>query len=194
MRRRTFLLWSGAAAGLAACTSPNPSLYTMAAVPGRSLPGGPRIVLLHQVAVARYLERPEIVRSSEDYRLDVLANDVWGEPIAQMIGRVLSENLTQRLPGTTVISSNGAISAPENATVEVNIQRMDKDRSGALVFDAQAAVEFTRSDRGEVTRNLHTSVPITSPATGDEVRATSIALGQLADLIADMLRRPIAAS
>ncbi len=149
--------------------------------------------MLHQVAVARYLERPEIVRSSEDYRLDVLANDVWGEPIAQMIGRVLSADLTQRLPGTTVISSNGAISAPENATVEVNIQRMDKDRSGALVFDAQAAVEFTRPSRGEVTRNLRTSVPIASPATADEVRATSIALGQLADLIADMLRRPGAA-
>ncbi|HEX2939563.1 MAG TPA: ABC-type transport auxiliary lipoprotein family protein, partial [Rhodopila sp.] len=67
---------------VAACTSPNPNLYTLAETPGTPRGGGPSLVLLHQVAVARYLERPEIVRSSEHYRLDVMANDAWGEPVA----------------------------------------------------------------------------------------------------------------
>ena len=46
--------------------------------------------------------------------------------------RVLADDLSQRLPGTTVINANGAIGAKEDATVEVNILRMDKDASGAL--------------------------------------------------------------
>lgn len=188
LNRRTILLLSAAAATLSACTSPNPALYTLAPVPGTPRAGGPRKVVLHRVFIARYLERPEIVRSSENYRLDVLANEVWGEPLAQMIGRVLSQDLSQRMPGTSFFSINGAISATEDASVEVNIQRMDKNASGALSFDAQAAVEFTAPRHAELTRALQITVPVASATTSDEVRSMSIAVGQLADLIADMLR------
>ena len=142
------------AALLASCRSPNPVLYTLAPVPGTPRPGGPHIVMLQQISLARYLERPEIVRSSENYRLDVLTNEIWGEPLGAMIGRVLAEDLMQRLPGTNLFSANGAISAPADATVEVNIQRMDTDATGALAFAAQAAVEFTRSHRIQATRNV----------------------------------------
>ena len=34
-----------------------------------------------QIGLARYLERSQIVRSSENYRLDVMSNDWWGEPL-----------------------------------------------------------------------------------------------------------------
>lgn len=184
--RRTALLL-GTAGLLSACTSPNPQLYTLAPVPGTARGGGPHIVVLHQVSIARYLERPEIVQSSENYRLNVLSNEIWGEPLAQMIGRVLSADLTQRLPGTTVYSVSGAISAPEDASVEVNIDRMDKNAAGALAFSSQAAVEFTAGHR-TLTRALQITVPVASVATSDEVQAMSIAIGQLADLIAAILR------
>jgi uncharacterized lipoprotein YmbA len=146
--------------------------------------------VLHQVALARYLERPEIVRSSENYRLDVLANEVWGEPLGPMISRVLATNLTQRLPGSTFFSINGAITTPTDASVEINIQRMDADAAGALAFAAQAAVEFTNSRHPPATRSMTQSVPLASPATSDEMRAMSIAIGQLADMVAAMLRTP----
>ncbi len=186
--RRRLLLAAGAGVVVSACSSPNPSLYTLAPVQGTVAGGGPKVVVLHQISVARYLERPEIVRSSENYRLDVAGNDMWGEPIAPMIGRILAADLTQRMPGTTFITSNGAISAQGNAAVEVNIQRMDTGASGALVFAAQAAVEFTAPRQAEATRTINTTVPVASTATADEVRAMSIAIGQLADAIAQMLR------
>ena len=63
---------------LGACSSPNPTLYTIAPIDGTEQSGGPRVVLLQQIGLDRYLERSQIVRSSEDYRLDVLANDWWG--------------------------------------------------------------------------------------------------------------------
>ncbi|HEX2943231.1 MAG TPA: PqiC family protein, partial [Rhodopila sp.] len=149
--------------------------------------GGPSLVLLHQVAVARYLERPEIVRSSEHYRLDVMANDAWGEPVAAMIARVLTEDLSQRLPGTTVVNAAGAITAPEDAAVEVNIQRMDMNASRALVLVAQASVTFTKPSK-QKTRGFQTSVPLTSTLISEEVQAMSIALGRFADEIAMMLQ------
>jgi uncharacterized lipoprotein YmbA len=85
--------------GLAGCSSSNPELYTLNAVPGVALPGGPRWVVLREISLARYLERDQIVRSSEGNRLDVRANDWWGEPLGGMLSRVLVENLSQRLPG-----------------------------------------------------------------------------------------------
>src|SRR5260370_28982405 len=105
------------AAGLAACSSPHPDLYTIAPVQGPVQPGGPRVIVLQQISTAHYLERSQIVRSSENYRLDVMSNDWWGEPLSAMLSRGLTEELGHRLPQSTVIGETRAVSAPPGATV-----------------------------------------------------------------------------
>ena len=92
------------AAALVACASPNPVLYTIAPVSGAVQAGGPKVVALQQIILARYLERSQIVRSSENYRLDVMSNDWWGEPLGAMLSRVLIEELGQRLPQSVDVS------------------------------------------------------------------------------------------
>ena len=106
------------AAVLSACSSPDPVLFTIATAPGSVQPRSPRVVLVQQISVAHFLERSQIVRSSENYRLDVMSNDWWGEPLAPMLNRVLVEELGQRLPQSTVIADNGAVTARPDATVE----------------------------------------------------------------------------
>ena len=64
--------------------------------------------------------------------MDVLSNDWWGEPLDAMLSRILVGDLNQRLPGSTVYADSGAISMPSDATVEINLQRFDVDRDGAL--------------------------------------------------------------
>src|SRR4029079_7229084 len=123
-RGRRWLGAVGLATALAACSSPNPVLYTLAPVKGAEHNGGPRVILLQQIGLERYLERSQIVRSSENYRLDVMSNDWWGEPLSAMLSRVLVDELQQRLPQSVVISEVGAVSAPADATVTLNIQRM----------------------------------------------------------------------
>ena len=54
---------AGSLAALAACSSPNPALYTIAPASGTQQSGGPKVVALQQNSTARYLERSEIVRS-----------------------------------------------------------------------------------------------------------------------------------
>ena len=63
---------------LGACSSPNPTLYTIAPVTGTEQSHGPKVVLLQQIGLDRYLERSQIVRSSENYRLDVLFKRLVG--------------------------------------------------------------------------------------------------------------------
>src|SRR6202011_6140575 len=130
------LVASGLAVALAACSSPTPVLYTIAPVSGAVQSGGPKVVALQQISLARYLERSQIVRSSENYRLDVMSNDWWGEPLGSMLARVLVEELSQRLPRSTVYAENGAVSLSPDATIELNVSRLDQNGAGSLVLQA----------------------------------------------------------
>jgi uncharacterized protein len=174
------------AAVLAACSSPSPVLYTIAPVQGPVQTGGPKVIVLQQISTAHYLERSQIVRSSENYRLDVMSNDWWGEPLSAMLSRVLTEELGQRLPQSTVIGETGAVSASPDATIELNVQRLDEDASGDVVLQAQASVNF-KGRPGPMLRSFR--FVVTPPAAGvqGEVTAISTAVGQLADGLASMV-------
>jgi uncharacterized protein len=186
--RRHIVLQAFVAATLASCASRNPALYTLASIPGTPQGGGPKVVVLREIGLARYLERSQIVRSSEGYQLAVEANNWWGEPLGSMIGRILAEELAQRLHGTSVFGENGAIAGDADATVEVNIQRMDADRAGTVILAAQIAVTFSKPRRTPSTRSVRFTAQPPSPDMRGEVAAMSTALGQLADTVAGMLR------
>ena len=176
---------------LASCGSANPNLYTLEAPPGPVRRNAPRVIELRGIGLARYLERSQIVRSSEHYRLDVLPNDWWGEPLDAMIGRTLVRALTQRLPGSTVYLENGAISAEPDATVQVNVQRLDQDAGGIVRQDAGGIVrlvaQFAIVHRASDTRGVTFEAPVRGSTTADLVAAMSETIGQLADRIAASL-------
>ena len=139
----------------------------------RSQAGAPAPSRLRAIAIAHYLERSQIVRSSEGYRMDVLSNEWWGEPLDTMISRILVQELNQRLPGSTVYADNGAISTPPDATVEINLQRLDLDR------EATAARGTGRGRRPRVaSRGVSHACgqPTGQPGTGrrDEHRTRSV--------------------
>ena len=150
--RRRLLLASAGLALPVACSSPDPTLYTLAPVPGTPRPGAPHIVVLRQISLARYLERPQIVRSSAAYQLEMERNDWWGEPLGAMLGRVLVEELSQRLPGSVVLSELGAIGNKPDATVEINVLRLDAERDGTVVLRAQVGVTRAASAQAPAAR------------------------------------------
>jgi uncharacterized lipoprotein YmbA len=112
-----------------------------------------------------------------------MSNDWWGEPLGAMLGRILVAELTQRLPGSTVFLESGAISATPDATVEVNIERLDQDAAGQLILSAQIAIAGRHQD----TRSVRFAVTPPSAGTTGFASAVSTAVGQLADTIAGMV-------
>jgi uncharacterized lipoprotein YmbA len=186
--RRHLLAWAPLIA-LAACASPDPALYTLASVPGQARPGGPRSVELRRIGLANYLDRPGIVQSSDGIRIHLADDARWGEPLGDMLVRVLAEDLTQRLPGSIVFPETGAISTDPDVIVEIDLNRFNPDPSGAVALDAQAAVRSSTSHAAIATRAIHLTVTPAGPTTADIVTAMSNALAQLADSIAGALRR-----
>jgi uncharacterized lipoprotein YmbA len=188
-RRRFTSMAAPLAAGMTAtaCSSPDPRYYSIVIRSGPVLPAGPKVVRVKDIGLASFLDRREIVRSSEGYRLEVMSNDWWGEPLGSMLSRVLVQELSQRLPGSSVYGESGAINADENASVGVNIQRLDADRANNLILVAQVAVDFNRPRR-TAARNFNISKPMPTPDIPGLVAAISDAMGELADGIAALLR------
>jgi uncharacterized lipoprotein YmbA len=171
----------------AACASPDPALFTLRPVAGPVAAAAPRAISLRRVSVARYLERDQIVRSSESFRIDVDHNDWWAEPPATMIGRVLQEDLSQRLPNTQVLSESGAVTSGAPLRLEVNVLRFDADARGNFILLAQAGIAG-RTGEPE-TRSHRIVVPMPDSSVTGHVAAASTAVGQLADAIAAELPR-----
>src|SRR5215213_5169068 len=177
---RHLLVVLAAVLALGACSaSPNPNLYTIAPVSGAERGNAPKLISLRQVVVARYLERSQIVRSSDGYRLDVMANDWWGEPLGSMLDRILVQELSQRLPQSTVFSESSAIATSPDATVEATIQRLDRNSEGAVVLQAQLGVSMRRRT-APVLRSFRTQVALPTPDMSGQVATSSTAVGQLA--------------
>lgn len=163
--------------------SPNPVMYTIEPVPGVQHRGGPQTIVLEQISLARYLERNQIVQSSYYYRLSMSANDWWGEPLGDMLGRVLVQELQQRLAPAVVVSETGSVSGTAGASVSVNILRLDEDATGMLVLEAQFGVTF-HGRSAPVLRSFRSVTAPSAAGVPGEVAAISTAIGQLSDAIA----------
>jgi uncharacterized lipoprotein YmbA len=185
MKRR--YLFSGAAAlALSACASTPPSYYRLAAIPMAVQRGGPASIGVRSVGIPGYLDQTGIVRVSGAYQFDTYANELWAEPLADMLQAVLVEDLAQILPGTTVLASGGAIEAPAAILIETNTQKFDPDPSGNMVLLAQVAIKTGKTRKLLVTKTLTLSMA-PSPGVTGTVAAMSQLWAQAAEQIAAMV-------
>ncbi|MGO4340030.1 membrane integrity-associated transporter subunit PqiC, partial [Labrys sp. KB_33_2] len=100
---------------LAACASPEAKIYTLASQGGQRVAGRPVSVSIETVDVAKYLDRPQLVRRSGDVQLGVSEFERWGEPMGSMVQRVLAENLRRRLPAGSLVTTSQTVSGKEAA-------------------------------------------------------------------------------
>ncbi len=185
---RSLLALAALLAFLSGCgTSPPPVLYTLAAQPGPAIATRKISVELRRVGLAGYLDRPELVRGTVDFRLQVSDGDRWGEPLGRMLDRILTEDLVQRLPDASVFAESGAISTRPDTVLEIDIQRLDADLGGSMVLLAQIAVRPDGKTASALTIRL--TAPIGGAGSRAHAAAMSVIVAQLADRVANLLAR-----
>ena len=189
-----FVLGFSALLMLAACTSPEPAYYTLQAMQGTPHTGSLAAIEVRRPGLAGYLDRSDIVLKNAGYRLDVNGQLRWAEPLGDMIGRVLAQDLTQRLPGASVFTQSGAISADPQMRVEVDIESFDADASGAVVLNAQVVIERGVTHRPLAMRRVALTAQPSGSGAANLVASMSALLGKLADAIAqDAVNAPLVA-
>jgi uncharacterized protein len=174
-------------AALAACSSPDPNYYTLAPTPGPIVTTPAHIIEVARPGLAGYLDRSGIVLQQSGYRLNVNTIDLWAEPLADMIGRVLTQDLSQRLPASQVFASTGAIATDPDLRVEADVQQVDASPDGTVTLAATIAIEQHHKSLSTRTVHLTTS---TAPGAAALAAALSSLLGQMSDQIATQLVAP----
>ena len=174
-------------AAVSGCASASTSYFALAPVPGTPATGGPAAIEVRQPGIAGYLDRNGIVRGDNDYKLDVASTQVWGEPLGDMLGRVMAEDLAQRLPGTQVTAAQGVISARPDLLVELQVDRFDSGHDGTLTLAAQVSVLRARDRAPLMTRSFRLTAPNPPAGTAELVARMSGLLGQLSDRTAEMV-------
>jgi uncharacterized lipoprotein YmbA len=189
IQRRQFLRLLGVVpiGALAGCTSPNPNYYRLGATSGPVVTGGPPTVEVRSISIPGYLDRQGIVKRAGDFKLDIHSNDIWAEPLADMLQATLVQDLTQRMPGTTVIGAGGSIGASANLLIETNVLRFDPNLDGTLTLQAQVAVRNGESLQIIVTRTIQESGPANGPVVANIVSSMSTLWGTAANDIAALL-------
>jgi len=187
LSRRRLIAGLGLLAALEGCmTSPNSRFFTLAPQPVAASAGrSPATVAVKPVELAKYLDRPQIVRHGNAYELQIADLERWGEEMRDMVTRVVIENLSLRLPASQVVGASGSLTIRADVTVEVDISRFDADQNGKVFLDARSAVQ--RDGRRPSLWSDRITVQPASPSVPDLVAAMSDALGQLSDRIAQVL-------
>jgi uncharacterized lipoprotein YmbA len=178
---------------LAGCSAPAVN-YRLQAEPGPLAGQAAVAVAVRGVTVPGFLDQNGIAKLSGAYRYDLYPDDVWAEPLADMLQAVMVQELGQRLPAATVVASGGAIGAPAQAVVEMNVLRFDPDPDGRIDLDVQISVRRGADNRLWRTVDFERfTVPAASGPLA-EVAAMSALWAQAADEVAAMLALQNAAS
>jgi uncharacterized protein len=173
-----------AGAGAACGSSPPSSFYALSAENGVAQPAPVRTIKLRRPGIAGYLDRPEIVRKIVDHRLGVDDADRWAAPLDEMLGRVLAQDVEQRLTGTVVFTEDGAITADADVTLELDVRRFDVSDGGEVSLVAEVAMTKGDTHTPLATRAVHLHEAPRASTTTALVVAMSDLVGKLADEMA----------
>lgn len=158
--------------------APADSGVAAGAVPQAAGPVEPlRVAAVH---IPPALDRVEIVRLGPDNQLAISGLDRWGAPLDEMVQRVLTEDLRERLPaGQVVLPSSPAPAGTVRIVVE--ILQFQSDAAGTVVFDGSWSLLPPDKSAPSLIRDIHYSEMASPRDYGDQAAAMSTMLGRLAD-------------
>lgn len=173
------------ALALVACgTSPPTRFYALEPTAAETaVPAAPRTpIKVDAVHIPSLLDRRTMVRGESHYQLSLSSQERWGADFGDMVRRVLTEDLENRLPAGSVVSPNTP--APQEARgLVVDILAFEPNASGAVTLEAEWTLLQGSPAQPLLQRNVHLSEPANGSAAG-QAAAMSRLIGRLADQIA----------
>lgn len=191
---------------VAACSgSPATNFYTLASVPADTGTASPSrlpsaVVAVGPVKIPDYLDRPQLVTRTSPYAMSLAPFDQWAGPLADMLPRVLVEDIAVRLPGDRVVAFPEVSGPGFDYRISVGINQFDVDAAGTATLLVQWQIYAAQSAQPRVVDDDVFRRPATGGGTEDAVAAMSAALADLSQRLVESLSavrvaapRPVAA-
>jgi uncharacterized lipoprotein YmbA len=179
----------GLAIVLAACHSTPPvRFFTLDPVPSSPTATNttPVSVQVGAVHIPLVLDRQQMVRQGAPNSLTISNQDRWGAPLADVVRDVLTRDLTERLPKSTVVLPDSA-APPGTGVIAVHILQFGSDASGTASFDGSWSLSLPDSDAPVSVRHVALSERTEQNDYAGDARAMSKLLARLADEMAGVL-------
>jgi uncharacterized lipoprotein YmbA len=164
---------------LGACASaPATRFYALAPV---SVPvavtkiQAPPTIVVREVSLPRYLDRPQIVTRTDTHRLRFAEYAHWGGDLREDVTRVLAANLARHLAGSAVLPAPTFSSVPPDLTLDVELLRFEAADDGQVHLVAR----WRASVQGAVRE-----VTLSRPRAGETVDAALV--GVMSELLGDL--------
>jgi uncharacterized lipoprotein YmbA len=124
---------------LSGCASDPATRYYVLAptVPASAAKPAAVSVVIKDVRLPQYLERPQIVTRGGDYRLVLADYELWAGDLRQDMTRVLAENLARLLESDRVLAAPHTFKLQPDVRVEVEVLRFERDPGGKVELAAR---------------------------------------------------------
>ena len=191
---------------LGGCITPGPTtrFYSLTPVTGtppdspraieKLTTAKPRFVVIRDVRLPLYLDRPQIVTRSAGNSLEWSEIDQWGGVLRDDLARTLATNLGRLLEGDRVVAAPYPVSNPPDCRIEVEIRSFERLPAGQVELLAQWWI--TRGSDGALlgsSEGKFASQPVADGAAYDTlVNAMSAVYGELAQAIARSVQSQVA--
>jgi len=142
-----------------------------------------QVVVVHVPAV---LDRQEIVRGGANMSLELGGASRWGAPFAEMIQRVLTQDLLERLPAGAVLLPDQPAPRDTDAIV-LTILEFQSDRAGSVVFSGSWSILPPGAEHPRSSGYVHLTGSASGSDYGDQARVMSELLARVADHIVEAL-------
>jgi len=126
------------------------------------------------------------VRSSESYKLEIRANDWWGEPLAGLLAECWWSSCRNAWPAARLRRKRRHHRRPQTASSASTSS--GSTRQGGLADPGRAGRRRVQPPRRTAAPHLTITKPVATQDTPGLVAAISDAVGELADGIATLLQ------
>lgn len=174
-------------AALAACGTSPPTHYYVLDEIVSSAPAAAAnqvMVRVEPVQIAPELDRLEIVSRIGPNRIRIAEQDRWGAPLEDQIRRVISEDLTTRLPPRMVADPAEPPTNAPRRLLTLAIVDFYADQDCAVTLRASWTLSDTNAGNGNESDNELVHIPASGPCAGPVPGLMSQALATLADRLA----------
>ncbi len=191
---------------LGGCVTPGPSPRFYVLTPMAETPSSysrhsaepaaerPRMVVIQDIRLPLYLDRPQIVTRDTENRLEWSEIDQWGGVLRDDMMRILALNLGRQLAGDRVVAAPYPVSKPPDCRIEVEIRSFERRPDGRVELLAQwwitRGVDGTHLASSE---GRFLGEPVAGDTSYDQlVNAMSLVYGELARGVAGSVRSSLA--
>lgn len=180
--------------GLTGClgSAPSTRLYQFEAGAdkgGKEATGNTPTLLVREVRLPAYLDRPQIVTRGAGHRLHIAEFDQWGGDLREDMTRVLVKNLGRALGSQRVFAAPVDIALRPDYRLEVEVLRFERDTDGQVRLHTRWWLARGADLSLLATHESSFARPSASDSYADLVASMNMVYAELAHAIAASIRK-----